>query len=62
MSTRVAIAVITFRRPHLLKCLLDSLLAQELPADSGYQVRIIVVDNDDERSASEVIALAASTG
>ncbi|MFC5265000.1 glycosyltransferase [Kribbella qitaiheensis] len=62
MCTQVAIAVITFRRPSLLKCLLDSLLAQELPEGSGYQVRIIVVDNDDEGSASEVIALAAKDG
>ena len=57
MGTRVAIAVITFRRPALLKALLDSLLAQEIPA--GYDVRILVVDNDDEGSAAEVIALAA---
>jgi glycosyltransferase involved in cell wall biosynthesis len=59
MSTKVAIAVITFRRPALLKALLDSLIAQELPADEDYAVRIIVVDNDDEGSAADVIARAA---
>jgi len=60
MSTRVAIAVITFRRPALLKALLDSLLAQEVPPE--YEVRIIVVDNDDEGSATDVIARAAKDG
>lgn len=59
MSTRIAIAVITFRRPALLEALLDSLLAQELPAEEEYAVRIIVVDNDDEGSAFDVIKRAA---
>ena len=59
MSTSVAIAVITFRRPELLKELLDSLQAQELPAGSEYAVRIVVVDNDAEGSATDVIAAAA---
>ena len=58
MSTSVAIAVITFRRPELLKDLLDSLQAQELPADSDFAVRIVVVDNDAEGSAAEVIKAA----
>lgn len=59
MGTRVAIAVITFRRPALLEALLDSLLAQELPAEEDFTVRILVVDNDDEGSATEVIERAA---
>jgi succinoglycan biosynthesis protein ExoM len=58
MSTSVAIAVITFRRPELLKDLLDSLQAQELPADSDFAVRIVVVDNDADGSATEVIKAA----
>jgi succinoglycan biosynthesis protein ExoM len=60
MSTSVAIAVITFRRPDLLKDLLDSLQAQELPEHADYAVRIVVVDNDAEGSAGEVIAAAAA--
>ena len=52
MSTSVAIAVITFRRPDLLKALLDSLQAQELPDDSDFAVRIVVVDNDAEGTAT----------
>ncbi|HEU4946796.1 MAG TPA: glycosyltransferase [Kribbella sp.] len=58
----VAIAVITFRRPELLKDLLDSLQAQELPEDQPCAVRIVVVDNDAEGSAAEVIAAAAEKG
>jgi glycosyltransferase involved in cell wall biosynthesis len=60
MSTSVAIAVITFRRPDLLAALLRSLQDQVLPADGDYAVRIVVVDNDAENSAAEVVA--ASTG
>jgi succinoglycan biosynthesis protein ExoM len=58
-ETSVAIAVITFRRPQLLKDLLDSLQAQELPESQACAVRIVVVDNDAEGSAAEVIAAAA---
>lgn len=58
-ETSVAIAVITFRRPQLLKELLDSLQAQELPESQACAVRIVVVDNDAEGSAAEVIAAAA---
>jgi glycosyltransferase involved in cell wall biosynthesis len=58
-ETSVAIAVITFRRPQLLKDLLDSLQAQELPQSQACAVRIVVVDNDAEGSAAEVIAAVA---
>ena len=55
MSTSVAIAVITFRRPALLHGLLTSLQAQELPEDGDYAIRIVVVDNDAEGSAKRVL-------
>lgn len=55
MSTSVAIAVITFRRPALLRGLLESLQAQELSGDGDYAIRIVVVDNDAEGSAARVI-------
>ena len=55
MSTSVAIAVITFRRPALLRGLLTSLQAQELPADLDYAIRIVVVDNDADGSAAAVL-------
>ena len=55
MSTSVAIAVITFRRPALLRGLLTSLQAQELPSGGEYAIRIVVVDNDAEGSAARVL-------
>ncbi|TDD27054.1 glycosyltransferase [Kribbella turkmenica] len=55
MSTSVAIAVITFRRPVLLRRLLTSLQAQELPEDCDCAIRIVVVDNDAAGSAAPVI-------
>ena len=55
MSTSVAIAVITFRRPALLHALLASLQAQELPEGSDYAIRIVVVDNDAVGSAARVL-------
>ncbi|TCC58242.1 glycosyltransferase [Kribbella pittospori] len=55
MSTSVAIAVITFRRPALLHALLTSLQAQELPAEFDYGIRIVVVDNDADGSAARVL-------
>ncbi|MEU4603352.1 glycosyltransferase [Kribbella sp. NPDC023972] len=59
MSTSVAIAVITFRRPALLHALLTSLQAQELPEDSDHAVRIVVVDNDADGTAAAVIGTFA---
>ena len=62
MSTSVAIAVVTFRRPALLHALLTSLQAQELPEDGDYAIRIVVVDNDAEGSAKRVLeAFGAGT-
>lgn len=54
----VCIAVITYRRPDLLAQLLASLQEQRVAA--GVDVRIVVVDNDPEGSAAEVVA--ASSG
>jgi succinoglycan biosynthesis protein ExoM len=51
--TRVAIAVITFRRPELLRRLLESLQAQEVTG--RYRIRIVVVDNDPSGSARSVV-------
>lgn len=65
----VAIAVITFRRPELLRALLASLQQQELRDDQDYAVRIVVVDNDAAGSAADpsigcpaAEIIAASTG
>jgi len=56
---RVAIAIITHRRPELLKALLESLDGQRLREPERYDVRIVVVDNDADNTAAEVIAAAA---
>lgn len=48
-----SICIATYRRPYLLKQLLDSLLRQQLNA--GIRVEIIVVDNDTEQSAKEIV-------
>ncbi len=55
MSISVAIAVITFRRPALLRALLTSLQAQVIPEDGDYAIRIVVVDNDADGSAAKVV-------
>jgi len=55
----VAIAIITRRRPEQLRVLLESLDAQRLSDPQAYDVRIVVVDNDADGSAAEVIATAA---
>lgn len=52
----VAIAVITYRRPDQLAALLAGLQAQDLRDPDRWQVRIVVVDNDAERSAAPVLA------
>ena len=57
--TKVAIAIITHRRPDQLKALLESLDGQRLAEPSAYDVRIVVVDNDAEGSAEDVVAAAA---
>lgn len=53
---RVAVAVITYRRPELLAELLASLQAQQV--DELWSVRIVVVDNDPDGSARPVVEAA----
>lgn len=60
-ARRVAIAVITFRRAELLKELLASLTDQHLAEAELWQVRIVVVDNDPDASASAVVEAARAT-
>lgn len=51
---RVAIGVLTFLRPVGLRRLLEHLVALRVPDD--VMVRVVVVDNDPERSAEPVVA------
>lgn len=59
MTQKVAIAIITHRRPELLEALLASIDSQQLSAPDDWSVRIVVVDNDGG-SAAEVITKAAA--
>jgi succinoglycan biosynthesis protein ExoM len=53
-SIDVSICIATFRRPVGLERLLDSLDRLKIP--TGVELEILIVDNDSERSASEVVA------
>ena len=48
-----SICIATYKRKHLLRNLLKSIFAQNLPQNTI--VQIVVVDNDIEKSAEEII-------
>jgi succinoglycan biosynthesis protein ExoM len=55
---KILIGVPTYRRPTMLQRALDSIAKLEIPADHGgasIEVAVVVVDNDPERSASDVV-------
>ncbi len=54
----MAVAVVTYRRPHGLQRLLDSLALLDACAAPWTQIEPIVVDNDPDESAKDVVALA----
>ena len=58
-SPTVVVGVATYRRPALLKGLLPKLVAQ---ADELGNTRVVVVDNDPEESARDVVSALASEG
>ena len=49
-----SVCIATYKRPQLLRNLLDSLYAQNLPANVNLQ--LIVVDNDKDKSAQEIVS------
>jgi succinoglycan biosynthesis protein ExoM len=51
---RIAICICTFKRPHLLKRLLEELIRQE--TESLFNYSITIVDNDVSGSSKEVVA------
>lgn len=53
----ISLCICTFRRPELLAQLLRALSEQEVP--EGLRIEIVVVDNDPQRSASQVLEQAA---
>src|SRR5690625_3958334 len=54
-TTRVAVAIITYRRPTLLRGLLNSLGSQRLGPLHDVAVRVVIVDNDPKASARSVV-------
>ena len=53
-STHITVCVCTFKRPALLSDLLEGLRKQE--TGGGFTYSILVVDNDNQRSASSVVS------
>lgn len=49
----IDICIATYKRTNWLSCLLESLLRQKLPGH--FSLRIIVIDNDADRSAEDVV-------
>jgi glycosyltransferase involved in cell wall biosynthesis len=60
MTIRIDVFVPTYRRPEMLRALLLSLQRQEV--EPGWSVRIVVVDNDSERSAESIVAAMDGQG
>jgi succinoglycan biosynthesis protein ExoM len=58
---RVAICIATYRRPVLLRHLLDSLAALEFPAHGAPELHVIVVDNDADGTAAAPVDAARAT-
>jgi glycosyltransferase involved in cell wall biosynthesis len=56
----ICVCICTYKRPHMLKRLLDELGAQE--TDGLFTYSVVVVDNDQAQSAKEVVAAFADTG
>ena len=59
---RLAICICTFRRPGSLALTLRSVACQRIVSLSPEDVKIIVIDNDPERSASEVCSGSGNVG
>lgn len=49
----VAVCVLTYRRPETFRALLDALVTVDAPADT--EVKVVVVDNDEDASGRAVI-------
>jgi|GEM_PF-1545923 len=58
-ATLVDVCIATRKRPKMLGALLDSLAAQRLP---GVDLRVIVVDNDADRSGESVVEERRASG
>jgi succinoglycan biosynthesis protein ExoM len=56
----ICVCICTYKRPHMLKRLLDELGGQE--TDGLFTYSVVVVDNDQAESAKEVVAAFADAG
>jgi len=57
---RISVCICTYRRPELLRRLLDSLTVQK--ADPSFTFDVVVIDNDRERSAESTVAAFKASG
>lgn len=55
----ISVCICTFKRPEMLRRLLDAVAQQRV--DAGLTFSVVVVDNDEERSAETVVAEFART-
>lgn len=60
-AIKVTVAICTFRRPESLSKLLSDVSGQRFCRIEGVEVSILVVDNDGQRSAWEVVENASAT-
>ena len=49
----ISVCICTFKRPEMLSCVLESVIALEI--DSAFSYEIVVVDNDNRKSAKETV-------
>ena len=57
---RISVCICTYRRPELLRRLLDSLTVQK--SDPSFTFDVVVIDNDRERSAESTVAASRASG
>src|ERR1039458_1447440 len=61
LTPHICVCICTFRRPELLNRLLGRLLQLQKVADL-FTLSCVVVDNDEDRSAAEVVSLFENSG
>lgn len=59
-AVKITVAICTFRRPDSLSKLLSDISGQRFCRVKGVEVSILIVDNDDQRSAREVVETASA--
>ena len=57
---KITICLLTYKRPEFLRATLDSLMVQTLLGQPAYRVNVVIVDNDEARSAEACVESAVS--